>query len=279
MSAVIRNLYLLFFIPFLSCCGDDPKPLVIGAVLSMTGPGATVGQDIQHGLDLAIEEINQKGGLNGRPLELIVADSASIPQTGAIAFQHLEKSARPFFYITTLSAVSIELKPLAENQQVVLAGIGVAAEEFTTDCQWCFRFWITPRNDMRAFNTHCDRLRLKKIAVLYLDDQFGSTFLREITREAALRGIEVKEEKFQRNEKDVERQISNMMDCDAVFTVSYPAQLENLWTQIRAAGFKGYLITNNNVSAHKVRVLPGFRRRIWFCTDGLQQQLSIGRSN
>lgn len=55
----------------------------IGAVLPLTGANATIGQDQQRGIDLAVQQINEQGGVLGKDLEVLVEDSAGTPE-GAI---------------------------------------------------------------------------------------------------------------------------------------------------------------------------------------------------
>lgn len=55
----------------------------LGAVLPLTGANATIGEDQQRGIDLAVADINEKGGVLGKDIEVVVEDSAGTPE-GAI---------------------------------------------------------------------------------------------------------------------------------------------------------------------------------------------------
>lgn len=59
------------------------EKVTIGAVLPLTGPNATIGEDQVRGIDLAVEEINANGGVLGKDLEVLVEDSGGTPE-GAI---------------------------------------------------------------------------------------------------------------------------------------------------------------------------------------------------
>lgn len=61
----------------------------IGAVLPLTGPSATVGEDMRRGIELGIERINANGGVLGKPLAVIVEDSANNPTTALTAARKL----------------------------------------------------------------------------------------------------------------------------------------------------------------------------------------------
>jgi branched-chain amino acid transport system substrate-binding protein len=59
-------------------------PVKLGAFLSVSGPGAYIGQQIQLGLEIGTHLVNQAGGINGQKLELVVADTKTSP-AGAVA--------------------------------------------------------------------------------------------------------------------------------------------------------------------------------------------------
>ncbi|MBF0204533.1 MAG: ABC transporter substrate-binding protein [Desulfamplus sp.] len=64
----------LLLILILSCSRNEP-PVHIGAALVLTGPAAFVGEEIRDGLAMAVEEINGRGGINGRRIELLIEDA------------------------------------------------------------------------------------------------------------------------------------------------------------------------------------------------------------
>lgn len=61
----------------------------IGAVLPLTGPSATIGEDIRRGIMLGVDEVNASGGVLGKKLALIVEDSANNPSTALTAARKL----------------------------------------------------------------------------------------------------------------------------------------------------------------------------------------------
>ena len=59
---------------------DDAQPLKIGALLPFSGDLSDFGQPMFNGVELAVNEINEAGGVNGMPIELVRGDSATSPQ-------------------------------------------------------------------------------------------------------------------------------------------------------------------------------------------------------
>ncbi|MGH9120182.1 MAG: ABC transporter substrate-binding protein [Acidimicrobiales bacterium] len=91
----------------LAACGDDDddaaddeagaedgaepsgEPIRIGALTSLTGPFAAWGVHVQDGMQLAVDEINADGGVDGRPLELVLIDDQSNADEGTTAMERL----------------------------------------------------------------------------------------------------------------------------------------------------------------------------------------------
>ena len=70
------------------------EPIKVGAVLSLTGPGAGLGGPERNGIQLAEKRINERGGIRGRPLQIIIEDDGSKPdiaKSKAEALIHGEK--------------------------------------------------------------------------------------------------------------------------------------------------------------------------------------------
>ena len=64
----------------------------IGALVPLTRPGwVEAGQHLLAGLELAVREVNDAGGIAGRPLELVIRDTAADPQRAAAAVDELAR--------------------------------------------------------------------------------------------------------------------------------------------------------------------------------------------
>ncbi|MYR10447.1 ABC transporter substrate-binding protein, partial [Streptomyces sp. SID724] len=68
----------------------DRSPVRLGALVPLTRPGwVEAGRHLLAGLDLAVGEVNDAGGIDGRPLELVVRDTAADPERAAAAVDEL----------------------------------------------------------------------------------------------------------------------------------------------------------------------------------------------
>ncbi|RLB97204.1 MAG: hypothetical protein DRH76_05430, partial [Deltaproteobacteria bacterium] len=75
----------------LAGCGSPAEP-VVGVVLPFSGEAAPYGEHIRQGINLAVEDVNAAGGIDGQPLRVIFEDSGSDPETGkAVATKLIEE--------------------------------------------------------------------------------------------------------------------------------------------------------------------------------------------
>src|SRR5436305_13545862 len=83
------------------------EPYKIGIILPMTGSTADYGTDFKRGAELGEEEINAKGGINGRPIKLEDGDSKQSPKDAAAEFKRLDDVERLPAIISTMTGVII----------------------------------------------------------------------------------------------------------------------------------------------------------------------------
>jgi len=94
---------------------EAPKTIKIGAMISLTGPDGAVGGPAKAGYELAIDEINQAGGVMVKaygkkiPLELVLVDMETDPEKAIARAEHLNSQNVPVAVGTTLAAAAAEI--------------------------------------------------------------------------------------------------------------------------------------------------------------------------
>ena len=109
----------------LQACGEDAsessEPFRIGVMESLTGAGETYGTVASQAKQMALDEINAAGGVNGRPLEFIVEDSKCNAQDAITAYRKLtEVDGVKIILGTSCSGAMLGVAPLAEADGVIL---------------------------------------------------------------------------------------------------------------------------------------------------------------
>ena len=110
-----------------ACAGDDGEqtPHRIGVMESVTGPGETYGNMAVRAKQMAADEINAAGGIDGRTLEFIVEDSKCSAQDAITAYQKLTNVDEMKIILgTSCSGAMLGVAPLAEEDGVVSCSPG-----------------------------------------------------------------------------------------------------------------------------------------------------------
>ncbi len=215
----------------------------IGAILSLTGNSAFLGQSMREGIQLAVEEINKRGGINGSRIDLDVQDSKGDPRVAVEAFNRIESSRPPLFYLSFLSNVGVALAPLADEKRVVLFGLMTSAAAFTSGHDWAFRFSSLVKADTSTLLLILQDLKVKTLGIMYTNEEYGVEQQKVLSRAFGDAGGTVAVQSFELNDSDLTRQIDALTDREAIVVAGIGASLTNAIQQLRAADFKGFVLT------------------------------------
>jgi branched-chain amino acid transport system substrate-binding protein len=101
------------------------EPIKIGAILPLTGSGASIGVWMKGGTEIAAEEINAAGGIAGRKLDVIYEDHAADASRAVSAMRRLVDVEKVPFTLTSYSAPTLAIQPIgAQNKVVMMNGGG-----------------------------------------------------------------------------------------------------------------------------------------------------------
>ncbi len=99
----------------------DKSPIKIGASISLTGVAADFGAMSQKAMFMAVDEINAKGGINGRMVELSIEDDATDPKTSLSAYRKLVDINKVSAVIGGIFDFTLHpLIPIAEQEEITL---------------------------------------------------------------------------------------------------------------------------------------------------------------
>jgi branched-chain amino acid transport system substrate-binding protein len=224
--------------------GDSSGPIVIGEYGSLTGSEATFGTSTDDGVKLAIEEINNAGGINGRKLEVRVEDDQSQSSEAALAVQKLIDRDRVTAIIGEVaSGNSLAAAPICQNKQVPMISPASTNPDVTKTGDYIFRVcFIDPFQGEVMAKFAAENLKLKKVAIFKDQGAPYSTGLATNFRTAftGLGGIIVAEEAYSATDTDFKAQLAGIKarQPDGIFIPGYYTQVGTIGRQARELGIQ-----------------------------------------
>lgn len=200
------------------------EPIKIGAVLALTGPGAGLGQAERNGILLAERLINDKGGVKGRPIKVLIEDDGSKPDIAKGKAENLifnEKVVAIIGPSLTASTGAVAAVTNAEGvPELALTGLGPQIELTYKSVYHLLPPQVLNAKAMLEYTTKS--LKAKKVGVLH-DSGYGQLVLNALQSQSSAYGIEfVAVEKFEVGATDVSTQAAKVRAAnpEAVFVIA-----------------------------------------------------------
>ena len=89
VATMLIAILSILFLPACSKKQPETKEIKIGAILPLTGSAAPYGENAKRGIELALSEINAKGGINGYRIVIFYEDSKTAPKEAVAALNKL----------------------------------------------------------------------------------------------------------------------------------------------------------------------------------------------
>jgi len=196
----------------------------IGAVLSVTGGASFLGDPEKKTLEMYVADINAKGGVNGKKIDLVIYDDASDPnQARTFATRLIEQDKVDALLAGSTTASTMAIIPLAEDAEIPLINFAGAVQAVSPVKKWNFK---TPHTDLMACEKIFEDMKkrnLTKIAMISGADAFGKSMRDQCMTVNKKYGIEVlHEETYQPRDNDMTAQLTNIKGKAGVQAVLNP---------------------------------------------------------
>lgn len=244
------------------------EPIKIGAIVSATGAGAGLGIPERNGMLLAEKTINAKGGIDGRPIKLVIEDDASNPDTALSKANDLLFGQKVVGLIgPSLTASTVAVGGVTHANkipQIAFTGIGPAVEKERK----CLAHVLPPQKlNAQALLEYAKSIKATKVGVLH-DAGYGNVVMAEIRPLADSYGVKlVAVEKFEVGATDTTTQAAKVKAAqpDAVFIIATSAtpfrnvkQLQMAQPVVAAIGSSSYEYVNAMGPGADNVVIPEF---------------------
>ncbi len=248
-----------------SSSGGSADEIVIGHYATMTGSEATFGRSTDNGIQLAIEEINEAGGVNGKKVRIITYDEkGDARETGIAVTRLVTRDGVVAVLGEVASSLSLVGAPVCQENGVPMVSPSSTDPAVTKVGDMIFRVcFIDPFQGFACakFARDYEGLKARKAAILYDQTQAYAVGLqREFAKSFVKQGGEiVSTQTYQGGDQDFSAQLTAIRASqpDVIFIPGYYTDVGNIALQARKLGIKVPLLGGDGWDSSKLGEIAG----------------------
>jgi len=204
--------------------GVTEDTIKIGALCSLTGPPKYAGKQAALGLTTYFKYLNDKGGINGRKVKLIIEDNAYRPDVSVTAARKLIFKDKVLAITLSIgSAASLAIHDLVQQQKVPLMVMGQSKIQYYPVKKYVFvvgaPFHMQTAKGVEYIK---DNLKIKnpRVGVIYIDDDFGRSGYEGVEQALKFYGLKViANQPFPRGAQNLSNQVFNLKRANVDFVI------------------------------------------------------------
>jgi branched-chain amino acid transport system substrate-binding protein len=240
-----------------ACAQVEQTPLKVGIAAPMTGTNAWIGEYVVASLEMAKDEINAAGGINGRQIQIILEDADNSAKGSTAANKLISQDEVDFIYSVT-TPVTAAASAVAEQNGVPLFGF-TAVPSFAKKNTWVFSDLRDAVQECRLLSEKALRNSHLRIAFLGNDADFSAECLETLKKEFVPKGGQlIANEMKVSNDPDARTSVTKIKNAkpDAVVLVCWPQDCNMIYKQMFELDFipQFYLPIGTALSANPLAV-------------------------
>ncbi len=238
------------------------QPIKIGVELPLTGYAAPYGEDAKRGAELAVDEINAAGGINGRKIDAIYEDDGAVGKTAVSATQKLvDVDKVPVIVGGMMAAAALSAAPIARENKVVFVATVSSHPDLTNEELYVYRVFITVKmhgNTMAKYAYNV--LNARTAAALTPNTDYGVTHEKTVReRFIKLGGKWLISESYTPGSSDFRAQLTKIKEKnpDILFCPGPMKETAQMFRQIREMRINTLLFPSSMLEDPKFFELAG----------------------
>lgn len=238
--------------------GSKPEPVFIGEYGSFTGSESTFGINTHRGVMLAVDEQNAKGGVNGRPIEVLTKDNGSDEARVAPGVRELIANEKVLALIgEVVTNRSMAAAPLAQAAGIPMVSSSSTHPKVTQVGDYIFRAcFIDPFQGYVMAKFARETLKISKVAILTEETSDYSLGLSKNFKETftGLGGTITVEKFYKSGDRDFRKQLQPIKATqpEALFIPGYYADTGLISRQVRQLGIRAFLMGGDGWNSSKL---------------------------
>lgn len=227
LSGKNARVFLVFLLMGALCLAASPAfskskkaSIKIGGIFAITGPASFLGDPEKKSMELAIDQINAKGGVDGQMLEGTIYDTEGDPSKAVMgAGKLINKDQVTAIVGPSLTPTTLAIMPIIQRAELPLISCAAGNKIVTPIVPWVFK---TAQSDIQAVATiyqYMQKSGIKKVGIITVADAFGESGKEQLLAQATSFGITVAgQESFGAKDTDMTAQVTKLVQVkpDAV---------------------------------------------------------------
>ena len=259
---MVTNRALILFVPLFLLAATARADVLIGVGAPLSGAQAAVGQQILKGVQLAVEDLNASGGLNGEKILVVSGDDLADPKQGGVIAKKLISDGVKFVIGHATSNVSLDASELYQEKNILMISPSAINPKLTERGLWNV-FRVASRDDHQAavaagyIKDHFDN---KKIAFAHDRSNSGQMLADATRKKIGLLGLrEILFEGVSISEKDFSPLIAKLkaQQADLLYWGGSYLEAGLLIKQMRDQGLKTVLMSGDMIASDEVALIAG----------------------
>lgn len=229
----------LFFFAACNNAKKDKDVIKIGVILPFTGELATYGNDAKRGIEIAVNEINAQGGINGKNVEIYSDDSKGESKTAVNIMNKLISVNKVQLFIGDISStVTLSLVPVAEDNKVFLFSPCAATPKLTNCSKYFGRNW--PSNNAEATSAAdyilSNYTKNTNVVIVYVNNDWGLGLMQSFENRFISQGGKIKSKLiYEYENKEFKTLITKLISIkpDVVYLAGNQQEMGHFIKQLR----------------------------------------------
>jgi branched-chain amino acid transport system substrate-binding protein len=236
-------------------------PIKVGTFLAVTGPASFLGDPELKTLQMYIENINAKGGIDGRQVELVHYDTGGNAKEAVnFAKRLIQKDQVDVIVGGSTSGSSLSVMPLVDKAGIPFISLAGSVKIIDPVQKWTFKTPHTDRMAAQKIYEDMSRRGITKVALISGNGGFGKSGRNESLAMAASYDIEiVADEQYGAKDTDMTAQLTKIRDTDAqaILNFGFGSGPAIVTKNVRQLGIDLPLYQSHGVASKKFIELAG----------------------
>ena len=241
----------------------NAESIKIGYAVTLTGASSTIGVQSQRGLELAVNRINEAGGIYGKPIEVITYDDGGTSETAIKVVTRLIEDDDVDILIGPFGSNSImACGDYIEEAEVPMMGVPVGAAWLRQGWTYLFRATASTYSMVMQAAELIKSMDVKTLAIYNVNEEYGNTSKNDMIEKLKADNADIEivlEEVWKNGDTDYTSQSARIAEVnpDAVYVIGWANDLGALLKQLRQGGYEGIVVGDNAFTSLKMREVAG----------------------